>query len=573
MIPPQSVQDAFLAPVSEITRRIEIYEQDGQTPWRPDLWDELLVAGTISADNSSDERRTLDLTLANPDSAIDPTIGKLWYDKVIKPFYGVKLSRDVSKTKVAIIEAASPADATAFIQMISGPDVVAFYRPNAMSMAELAAFDVVVAMSGPTAELTKVDLISQAFDSQKSVMTVSTISSASQFPVLGAATASPAAMPSGTVIEPSTGAELTSAVPAPWTIAKPFSLARITRTHQGVEVPAVIGQSPAILSRAFLAGARWIHLQQPGFTPDWFSGDTAANCAAFLAAAIRWLDVSAYTTHWETQLGEFVQDSASVASESPDLVEISARDYVKRCLVSRLVASTTYEKDRPIEDVIGNMALNSKVRKIALPATGARLDRDMTWEADTDRWSIMKELATSHNYDLYFDAHGVLVMEKFRDPSTSPVDLLLNVGPLGNLVSKGLRTSDSQLFNHVVVVGEGADADTPPVWAEAINNNPASPSRVDELGDRVIRHQAATVTSLSQAQELAKSMLSVAALEEFELNFSIPLLPWIEPNQVLALTEEAAGTWGPDRFLLSTVTMPLDLSPMSGTGKRIINVT
>src|SRR5690606_29366107 len=213
---------------------------------------------------------------------------------------------------------------------------------------------------------------------------------------------------------------------------------------------------------------------------------------------------------------------------SPDLVEISGRDYVKRCLNSRLVASTTYEKDRPIEDVIGNMALNSRVRKIALPATGARLDRDMTWEADTDRWTIMKELATSHNYDLYFDAQGVLVMEKFRDPSTSPVDLLLNVGPRGNLVSKGLRTSDSQLFNHVVVVGEGADQDAPPVWAEAINNNPSSPSRVDELGDRVIRHQAATITSLAQAAELARSMLSVAALEEFELNFSIPLLPWVE---------------------------------------------
>lgn len=572
MIPPQSVQDAFLAPISEITRRVEIYEQDGQTPWRPDLWGELLVSGSISADNSSDERRTLDLTLANLDSAIDPTIGKLWYDKVIKPFYGVKLSRDVSKTKVAVIGAAHQPDATAFIEMISGPDLVAFYRPNATSMADLAPFDVIVSIGGQE-DLPKADLIAAAFDGQKSVMTISTTEMPPSFPVLGAAASPPSPQAAGATFTPTSGAELAAMVPAPWTAAKQFGRARITRTHQGVEVPVTIDGSPAVLSRAFLAGARWVHVQQPGLTPDWFGGDTQQNCAQFLRATTRWLDTSAYTTHWEAQLGEYLQDSASVASDSPDLVEISGRDYVKRCLLSRLVASTTYDKGRPIEDVIGNMALNSRIRKIALPATGAQLDRDMTWEADTDRWSIMKELATSHNYDLYFDARGVLVMEKFRDPSTSPVDLLLNVGPRGNLVSKGLRTSDSQLFNHVVVVGEGADQDTPPVWAEAINNNPVSPSRVDELGDRVIRHQAATITSLAQAGELAQSMLSVAALEEFELDFSIPLLPWVEPNQVLSLTEDAAGTWGPDRFLLSSVSMPLDLSPMSGTGKRIINVT
>lgn len=571
MIPAQSVQDAFLAPVSEITRRVEIYEQDGETPWRPDLWNEILVAGNIAADNGSDERRTLDLTLANPDSAIDPTIGKLWYDKVIKPFYGVKLSRDVSRTLVAVIEAPSAADATAFIEMVSGPEVTAFYRPMASSMADLAPFDVIVALGG-TEELTKADLIAEAFDNQKSVMTTSTTASASQFPVLGAASQPSASQPSLAAVVANNG-ELAPAVGAGWTIAQPFPWSRAATVLPGTQVAALVGPSPFILTRAFLAGARWVHMYQPGFTPDWFADDTRANCASFLARAIRWLDTSAYATHWETQLGEYVQDSASVASESPDLVEITGRDYVKRCLLSRLVASTTYDKGRAIEDVIGNMALNSRIRKIALPSTGATLDRDMTWESDTDRWSIMKELATSHNYDLYFDTNGVLVMEKFRDPSTSPVDLLLNVGPLGNLVSKGLRTSDTQLFNHVVVVGEGADRDAPPVWAEAINNAPDSPSRVDELGDRVVRYQAATVTTLGQAKELAESMLSVAALEEFELNFSTPLLPWVEPNQILAMTEEAAGTWGPDRFLLSSVSMPLDLSPMSGTGKRIINVT
>ena len=275
------------------------------------------------------------------------------------------------------------------------------------------------------------------------------------------------------------------------------------------------------------------------------------------------------------QLGEFVQDSASTSSDNPDAVVVSGRDYVKRCMLSRLVAASTYEKSRSVESVIHTMAINSGIRKIALPATGATLERDMTWEADTSRWDIMKELATGANYDIYFNHEGVLVMERFRDPSSSPIDLTLDIGDRGNLVSKGLRTSDSQLFNHVVVVGESASSgnDQIPVWGEAVNTNPDSPSNIEELGDRVIRHQLPTVATNAKAREVAKTMLSVAALEEFELDFSTPLLPWVQPNQILGMSAEAAGQWGPDRFLLSSLSLPLDLSPMSGTGKRIINVT
>ena len=30
------------------------------------------------------ERRTLEVTLANPDSRLDPTVDKLWYDKIVR---------------------------------------------------------------------------------------------------------------------------------------------------------------------------------------------------------------------------------------------------------------------------------------------------------------------------------------------------------------------------------------------------------------------------------------------------------------------------------------------------------
>lgn len=572
MIPRQEVQDAFLSPVSHITRRVEIYEQDGVTPWKQEIWPEILSEGTLSADNSANERRTMDLTLYNPGGIIDPTIGKLWYDKVFKVFYGVHLPRRAGATRVAVIEAPSQESAGRFMEMVAGPEVEVLYRPMARSLADLATFDVLVAISDQE-NIGHLPLLMQAYAQGISVMTCATMVKWDSIPLLAAGTGPVMPLP-GDTVTPVPNSSMP--VGQGWTMATGETGRPLGTITPGAEAVLTRGVVPAALVRAQPGEPRWVHLQQTLFGPEHFATPEDRDAAAaFLHSALRWSDVLAFVDHWEMQLGEFVQDSASTSSEDPDAVSVSGRDYVKRCMLSRLVAASTYEKTRSIESVIHTMAINSGIRKIALPATGATLERDMTWEADTSRWDIMKEIATGANYDIYFNHEGVLVMERFRDPSSSPIDLTLDVGQYGNLVSKGLRTSDSQLFNHVVVVGESASSgnNQVPVWGEAINTNPDSPSNVEELGDRVIRHQLPTVATNSKAREVARTMLSVAALEEFELDFSTPLLPWVQPNQILGMSAEAAGQWGPDRFLLSSLSLPLDLSPMSGTGKRIINVT
>ena len=78
MIVPSAVRRAFLAPTSEIVRRVELYEQDGVTPFEPDLWDEILVDGAVSLDLSSDERRTSEVIGSSPaavmrSSAVSPS--------------------------------------------------------------------------------------------------------------------------------------------------------------------------------------------------------------------------------------------------------------------------------------------------------------------------------------------------------------------------------------------------------------------------------------------------------------------------------------------------------------------
>lgn len=85
-VPIQSIQDILLGDSAQITRRCEILNFNG-TIWRDDV--ALVSGGSISVDIARDERRNLDITLANLDDDLPLGQGYLWYDKLIRPWRGV----------------------------------------------------------------------------------------------------------------------------------------------------------------------------------------------------------------------------------------------------------------------------------------------------------------------------------------------------------------------------------------------------------------------------------------------------------------------------------------------------
>lgn len=77
----------FLSGTVKISRRVEIYEADRTTLWMPSP-SIGLVDGTISVDAARNERRTLDLTIVPLDPTIQIGVRSLWYDKIIRPWWG-----------------------------------------------------------------------------------------------------------------------------------------------------------------------------------------------------------------------------------------------------------------------------------------------------------------------------------------------------------------------------------------------------------------------------------------------------------------------------------------------------
>lgn len=274
---------------------------------------------------------------------------------------------------------------------------------------------------------------------------------------------------------------------------------------------------------------------------------------------------------YEVPVGVFMIDRINEA-RFPRTVKITARDYTKKCLLSKFTAATGFTADQLVEDVIASLASNAGVHDRILPATGKTLGVDTFFERGKSRWEAMKEIATAFGYELFFDAQGYLVMREFLDPTLSPVSHEFLTGPkVGNLVDWDKSSNDTRIFNHISVIG--ADSDTIPVWADAYNTNPLSPTNIDILGDRVDTFESPLVTTFAQAQELADTFLKVSSLEEFEINMTSIVFPWLEAGEIVRFVNPEAVGNEPDRFLLTSFNVPMGLSPMGAVGRRVTIVS
>lgn len=580
--PNRLIEEAFLAPTIEIARRIEIYEYDGETPWKPEIWSELLVSGTVTVASDQDSRRSLDLELFNYKGELTPESGEFWYDKVIKVFYGIVThqTEDNRNPNIIIVEEESATNQSLYLKALlnSAGFSSVDYNPMVTSYSELVDYDIVVSISGNYTR--KLALLTQAYNAGKSVLTFGLDSTSAQLPLLISNTGSVRSGDSARhfevdddTIDPATVGwdEFYISSPRPYrpilaTPGKSFAIEQLNTFSIGSVVTEEKG------------GGVWIHTQVADFNDSLFvyNGiDYKQDFIDYLSSVISRADTYEVSPIWEQQIGEFVIEGISDVSDViSGSIAVTARDYAKRCQLSKLTKATMFTKDTNIVDIIKSLAANSNIVKFKLPTSITdTIGVDTTYERDQDRWTIMKEIAVANSCDIWFDNEGYLRLTPQNDPLLTPATLNLTTGRRGNLITRGRKTSDASLFNHVTVVGESTDSTAPLVFGEAINDDPSSPASTVNLGERTKNYSSSLITTDLEAKNLADAMLSVAGLEEFELNFSSILFPWVEAGEILEMNDTFNNSnWAPARYLITSLSLPLDLSPMSGTGKRVTKV-
>lgn len=275
---------------------------------------------------------------------------------------------------------------------------------------------------------------------------------------------------------------------------------------------------------------------------------------------------------YETQIGEFMIDRIDEA-RFPKTVKITGRDYAKKCLKSKLKYSVQFNNLTPIEDMIRALAANAGINKIALPYTGQCYTRDIVFEQFTDRWKIMKELADSIGYEVFFRGDGYLTMLPYPDPVLSPVSWIFRPGQLdGSLVDFERSGNDSRVFNHVMVRGAtntNSSGFNTTVFSERLNTDPSSPTNIERIGDRVFPITSDYITTQEQADQIAEQQMRIVSLEEFEINFESVVLPWIDVSTIVDIIDSGVAPTTPQRFLLSSLNLSMELGPMSGIGRRV----
>lgn len=593
--PSESVMKAILSDTTQVTRRVEILEQDCATIWHPGPD---FLEGSVSVDYTRDERRQLSLTLSNSDGSLDNYPGGFWYDKIIRPYRGI--TYQIMLTGAVAIQNANPLLWYRFTAPNTG-EVLDSGRLEVMGTSfggitpiSIGAFpgDVTGAFNfndgyvsvSPNTGLDLVRNATIAFWYRSESTAEATVYMANDYATTGngllvkfnaGGTPNTYAVDDGTSVHSFNGSGF---LDGNWH----FFVVSIGTNKTRIYMDGIVKYEGASSSqpRPMRATSTVRIGSHPGSSQPFigdidefaiFDYDLTQISVLRLYRAGRGT-ATLLDESWEVPLGDFMVDDIG-AAHHPKQTSISGRDLTKRLMLSKYRTSTTYPKDLKLEELVRAIAYNGGIERFILPNTGVTISQEFFFEAGSSRQDAIKKLSTDFNYDIYFDQYGYMVMSPFTDPLTSAPIYTFETGATGTIASFDKKSRDTQIYNVVLVTGETSDQ--VPVSAVAENREPTSPTRIaipgvpGGLSERVYQYTSSFISTTQQAQEVANTFLSIHALEEFEVSLGTLVMPWLEAGTTMEFIDPDPNIGDPVRYLLSDFTIPLTLGPMSINAKRV----
>lgn len=269
---------------------------------------------------------------------------------------------------------------------------------------------------------------------------------------------------------------------------------------------------------------------------------------------------------WYAPLGVFMIDKIS-QPYFPNIIKLSGRDLTKRLITSKFGRATQFKAGTPMESVIKTVATNAGISDMVLPNTGVVLGKDFLFESDTTRKKAIFDISSAYGYDVFFDQLGFLTLREQADPATEAPALTLKIGQDGAVVDFEKSINDTRLYNHIVASGENASGVA--VVAEARNEDPSSPTRIDRIGERTYRYTSSLITTQEQAQDVADKLLKINSLEEFTVSIDSFVFPWLDAGVTMEFIDPKPTQNEPTRFLLHNFTIPLGLDAMKIEARRV----
>jgi hypothetical protein len=193
---------------------------------------------------------------------------------------------------------------------------------------------------------------------------------------------------------------------------------------------------------------------------------------------------------------------------------------------------------------------------------------DMTWTAGTEYAKIIKDLADIISWEIFYDVNGYLRLRAPIDPTTTAPQMTLSASPSDfNLWGGAERQcDDTDLANYIVV--NGGSTQTGFVQYILQDNNPNSPTSVQNIGQRVYLHNNGNPDPVITTQQLAQYRAQYEYKKRLQIvekqNFDMFICPFMDFDDVYQLTDPSNGTSG--KYQVVSFTLPLNVNGQLQSG-------
>jgi hypothetical protein len=566
------VVSALLAGKTQVTRRVEIYESDGVTPHKAGK-NPRLVSGSVAVNQSSTARRTLDCVLDNSDGLLDHNPhGGFWYDKIIKVFRGVRYVNLKFKPKIGTLGFSWGTNNRTVSKYLARLGIVDYEVVQLdVTQSIPGDVDILVAWSN-TANFsaTIAQILLASYQQGFNILTVNNYATSATVPLIG--TTQVRANSTVWNVTPRTDRDIpfTDRLPKAFTATGVNGETEPTSVSTGSVYAATATDGattiyPVIFQRG-AHGARWVHYH-PTMTDNITPQSSYSRMMMLLGGIVDWLYSYGDERIWETQVGEFMLNNIS-QPRFPAQITISGVDYSKKLDLDKLSSPIAWEAGTDIDTIIKGLIIGAGVTKYRINTNRNDTAIKHSYDRDTPITDILEDLRKAYDFEWYFDRYGYFVAREPLDPTTSPISLELEGGIGGNLVDFDRQSDDSELRNKITVVGEDSKGNQAFVYT-AENADPNNPASTKRIGIRSMTIVSKTITSTAGCKAHAQRELKRRGLEAYSVSFSAISFPWLEGGEIIHSKKLALDGYA-DRYLMTDFTVPLDLAPMDGNGKRLV---
>lgn len=277
-------------------------------------------------------------------------------------------------------------------------------------------------------------------------------------------------------------------------------------------------------------------------------------------------------------IGTFMIDKTETLVErGMSTVIISGSDMWKKFNKSQYVRPITYPKGMLLNTFFGRLATEAGVTRRVLGSLDSRtsasdrLQTAVSFEKGETRGDALKTIAGNYGIDVYFDPLGRFVTEDTRTNSSRAV--VWEFGETTNYpqLAYFIRniTDDDRLYNHVFVTGTGREDVV--YTAELRNTDPASPTNINRIGDRVYRMESGVLASQESVNLAARSLFQSTRILTEQVAMEVICHPAFEGNDIVRVIENQYSEIATN-FSINTLNVPLLTSKQKITMGRVINL-